>query len=378
MIFTGGQVDLDQLGNVRHPEDLRIQCIESMKYMDAILRDLDADFGDLVRLVVYFTGDLKDEAELLELLADILDGQSKPAVNMICMPELCYPKMRVEIEGVAMRCEDGARMDRNELHSPALPFLPQAFSHVVRCGDLVVTSDMSALSPAGDVNFQNDLPAQTDLMMKQLGSALETVDCNFCDVVKLNLFYCGDGTAGNWAEPAKIRAGYFPNPGPAATGMPLSKFANPDVLTKISVTAIKTDETAADDRKFSWPEGHWNWTEPMPYKHGNRVGNIIHVGGQVSLNAKGQVIDSDDMVTQCKTAMENLSIVLAELGATLDDVVKVTTFYQGSASADALHENLLIRSGSYREPGPATTGIPMPNLVYEGMVIEIEAIAITQ
>ena len=74
--------------------------------------------------------------------------------------------------------------------------------------------------------------------------------------------------------------------------------------------------------------------------------------------------------------MANVEKVLSELGAGLDDVVKVTTFYQGSASAEALHENLLIRSNSYTAPGPATTGIPMPALVYEDMVIEIEVTAI--
>lgn len=81
------------------------------------------------------------------------------------------------------------------------------------------------------------------------------------------------------------------------------------------------------------------------------------------------------MVAQTKRAMANVKGVLAEFGATLDDVVKVTTFYQGEASAEALHENLLIRSKSYTVPGPATTGIPMPALVYEQMVIEIEVIA---
>jgi enamine deaminase RidA (YjgF/YER057c/UK114 family) len=76
--------------------------------------------------------------------------------------------------------------------------------------------------------------------------------------------------------------------------------------------------------------------------------------------------------------MDNVARVLAEFGATLDDVVKVTTFYQGNASAEALHENLLIRSGSYTAPGPATTGIPVPALVYEDMVIEIEVIAMLE
>ena len=93
---------------------------------------------------------------------------------------------------------------------------------------------------------------------------------------------------------------------------------------------------------------------------------------------QAKVLEPGDMVAQTRIAMENVARVLDEFGATLDDVVKVTTFYQGSASAEALHENLLIRSNSYIAPGPATTGIPVPNLIYEDMVIEIEVIAMLE
>lgn len=64
------------------------------------------------------------------------------------------------------------------------------------------------------------------------------------------------------------------------------------------------------------------------------------------------VIQQGDMVAQTRVVMGNLKRVLAEFGATPDDVVTVTTFYQGSTSAEALHENLLIRSGSYTAAGP--------------------------
>jgi len=60
----------------------------------------------------------------------------------------------------------------------------------------------------------------------------------------------------------------------------------------------------------------------------------------------------------------------------MDDIVKVTTFYKGSASAYELHKNLMIRSNAFTKPGPATSGIPVPHLVYKHMMIEIEVIAI--
>lgn len=375
MIFTGGQVDLDAQGNVRNIGDLTAQCRNSMAYMANLFSDLGVDFDDLVRVVVYYVGDANDEGHLLELLSQIIGDTARPVISMINMPELCYPDMLTEIEGVAMRRPDGARLPKQCHRLEDMPYLPDGFSHVVRSEDMVFTSEMSALTPHGTVEAPDNIPAQTAKTMERLTRALSAVGSGLQDVVKLNTFYQDDLHGSAWAKAAGLRASNFSEPGPAATGIPVPGFAQEGLTTKIAATAICTSATD-EPKNFAWPDGHWNWTTPLPYKHGNRCGNLIHIGGRVALNHQAQVLQPGDMVAQTKIAMENLSKVLAEFGATLDDVVKVTTFYQGSASAEALHENLLIRSNSYTEPGPATTGIPIPALIYEGMVIEIEAIAI--
>lgn len=378
MIFTGGQVDMDGEGRVRNPGDAERQCEAAMGYLAAVLQDLGADLEDLVKLVVYFVGDAAAEARLLQLIADQLDPDTRPVVNTIPLPELCYPGLAVEIEGVAMRGEDASRLPRRQFHLKDMPTLPQSFSHVIHCGDMIFTGDVSALSPQGEVTNPGDIAAQTRLMMDRLDSLLSVAGANMQDVLKLNVFYVGDGTAEDWAESARIRAGCFQDPGPAATGIPVTRFAQEGLLTKIAATAMRGAGGEALQKSYAWPEGHWDWTTPLPYKHGNRCGRMIHLGGQVSLDSSAAVIDPDDMPAQTRRAMENIAKVLAEFGATLDDVVKVTTFYQGSASAEALHENLLIRSRSFNAPGPATTGIPVPVLVYQQMVIEIEVIAMLE
>lgn len=145
-------------------------------------------------------------------------------------------------------------------------------------------------------------------------------------------------------------------------------------MTKIAVTAgISLNKS--EQTQYAWPENHWNWTMPLPYRHGNRFGKLIHLGGQVALDKNANVLHPDDIVAQTSVALANIETVLAELGASMDDVVKVTTFYQGSASAEGLDKNLEIRSAAFQFPGPATSGIPVPYLVYEHMVIEIEVIA---
>ncbi|MDA7965633.1 RidA family protein [Ruegeria sp.] len=371
LIFTGGQVDLDDQGTVRNIGDLPAQCANAMAYMEALFSDLDVDFDDLVRLVVYYVGDAADETRLLDQLALVIGTKARPVISMINLPELCYPGMLVEIEGVAMRAPDGARIERQSLQLEDMPPLPAAFSHVLRAGDMVFTSDMSA---EGSAEGAAEIALQTSIAMDRLGRALAAVGAEYSDVVKINVFYCDDLNGSNWEEPARIRAGYFPDPGPAPTGISLPAFAQPGLATRISVTAIC--DSGSEPKQFSWPDGHWNWTTPLPYKHGNLSHGVIHIGGQVALDSGANVLHPGDMVAQTRIAMDNLSKVLAEFGATLDNVVKVTTFYQGSASAETLHENLLIRSGSYAAPGPATTGIPVPALVYKDMVIEIEAIAV--
>lgn len=378
-IYTGGQADLDAHGKVVNPDDLCKQTINVLRHAEAILVDLDASLNDLVKLVIYFTGDASDEARILDLISNCLSKQTRPVVSTICLPALCYPGMRIELEAVVI---DPARRTANNPEFKTgdnLPSLHPQYSHAVRCNDLIFTSDMSAIGADGHVQSKDDVIEQTRIMMDKLGQALALFDVDADNVLKLNVFYLGDGTAENWTEPAAIRAAYFNDPGPAATGIAVSSFAQSGLMTKISVTAASTlnsPSVGSEPIRYSWPEGHWNWTSTLPYKHGNRFGQVIHLGGQVALDSQAKVLHPNDMVKQTRIALKNIETVLADLGAKMDDVVKVTTFYQGSASADALHENLLVRSAAFNKPGPATSGIPVPHLVYERMVIEVEVIAI--
>ncbi|MDA9008886.1 Rid family hydrolase [Alphaproteobacteria bacterium] len=375
MIYTGGQVDLDPQGNVLNPDVLEPQVRSSMNYLRIVLEDLNASLQDLVKIVVFYTGDTNDEWHIQEMIAEIIGKDVKPVLNLVPKPELCYPHMRCEIEGVAMANEDGSSVPRHCHYLAEMPKLHQAFSHVIQSGEMIFTSDMSTMRPDGTIEEPGALTAQTQLMMERLNECLSAVgaDCN--DVCQLDLFYVDSAAAEDWEAPALIRAGFFAEPGPAATGVPVESFAHDGLCTKIFVTAMRGSNGEKLEKTYAWPERHWDWTVHLPYKHGNKCGRMIHMGGQVSLDQNANVIDPDDMVAQTKTAMNYIRDVLAEFGATLDDVIKVRTFYQGTASAEALHENLLIRSKSYTEPGPATTGVPVPCLVYPSMVIEIEIIA---
>ncbi len=377
LIYTGGQADLDKSGNVVNPENLSAQTKNVVQFVEDILKDFDASLKDVLKFVIYFTGDADDEAELLDIIASRLPANVLPAVSTICLPALCYPGMRIELEAIAVDIHSEQSTRPDYLRSDELAYLHPHYSHVVCCNQLLWTSDLSSIDNKGNVLAPNDVISQTRLMMEQLEKALMLGGVSADNVLKVNVFYEGDGTAKNWEEPAKIRADFFREPGPAATGIAVTSFADPTVKTKIAVTA-HLSTNSSPKVTYAWPENHWDWTTHLPYKHGNRFGNVIHLGGQVALDSKANVLEPGDIVEQTKIAMKNIQTVLAEYGASLDDIVKVTTFYQGGSSSDELHKNLMIRSNAYNPPGPATSGIPVPHLVYKDMMIEIEVIAIAR
>ena len=354
LCFVGGQVDLDPDGNVLHAGDVAAQMPVVIAALGRVLDDLGSGLSDLVKIVVYHVDDGSlDEGTFLANLAAALPDQ-KPAFCTVPVPYLAYPVMLIEIEGVA------AIGEKTRVGSGAFP-------DGIRCGDLVWTSAVSG-------GTKGDIVMQSEEVMERLGGILESLDADFGDVVKFNIFYVGSGTADDWEVAARVRARYFEEPGPAATGIPLPRLQDPESLIKMDVWAMRAADGARIERTYSWPEGHWDWPIHLPYKHGNLGGGMFFIGGQVSLTPTGQPIDFDDLQAQTRTAMDNIAKVLEGLGASMDDVVKVTTFYEGDGGGSDLHANLSIRSSYFSDPGPATTGISLPCLAYDGMVIEIEVI----
>ena len=53
---------------------------------------------------------------------------------------------------------------------------------------------------------------------------------------------------------------------------------------------------------------------------------LIFVSGNVSVDAGGQLVGKGDVGAQTRQIFRNIEAVLAEAGATLRDVVKITTF----------------------------------------------------
>ena len=111
-----------------------------------------------------------------------------------------------------------------------------------------------------------------------------------------------------------------------------------------------------------------------------RAGNLVFVGGQMSLDEQGRV-KGTDITTQAKNAFEALKNVLAEAGASMSDVVKHNVYLccpdiNDAAAVKAFMDDLnSVRKQYFTSPGPTTTET-FVGLELEGALILVDAWAV--
>ncbi len=114
------------------------------------------------------------------------------------------------------------------------------------------------------------------------------------------------------------------------------------------------------------------------YTHAVEVsgGKTIFISGQVPLDEKGELVGRGDLREQTRKVFENLKRSLAAAGARFEDVVK-TTYYVVGYRPQHLAAIREVRS-EYLSPAhpPASTLVGVEALFLEGVLIEVEAIAV--
>lgn len=354
--------------------DLAAQMAEAVASLIKSLRGLGADISDVVKIIAFYTSSAGAEADVLAALANAVGTGSVMAVSAVPVPYQPYPGRLIELQAVAIRGagQPGAKQTAtiNAGRERTAPFVDG-----VRCEEMIFVSMQTAAERDGSVIAPGDILRQSDVCLERLGAVLAELGADYDDAVKFNIYYRGAGLASDWEPAARVRAGYFNEPGPATTGIPVPGFDTPDHAIMMEIWAMRGHDGSRLPRRHSWPEGHWDWPIHLPYKHGLECQGLIFVGGQVSIDEHGITIDPGDLEKQTVRSMRNIERVLQELGADLDDVLNVNAYCSGRAPGEDEYRALVIRSEQFSGPGPTSTETLLPALAYEGMRTEIEVIA---
>jgi enamine deaminase RidA (YjgF/YER057c/UK114 family) len=120
------------------------------------------------------------------------------------------------------------------------------------------------------------------------------------------------------------------------------------------------------------------WPRPRGYTNGvsTRGGRMVFVAGQIGWDERGRLA-GQDLVSQARQALRNITTILAEDGARPEHVVRLTWFVvdrgEYLASAAALGEAYRAVMGSNY---PAMSVVEVSGLMEPGAVVEIEATAV--
>jgi enamine deaminase RidA (YjgF/YER057c/UK114 family) len=384
MAFVGGQVDKSSAGDPLHAYDLASQTAVVVRHIDTVLREFGSGLRDVVKLVAFYATDGRvDEAAFLadigrHVLANggVPDGAG-PAITLVPLPCLALPGMMVEIEAIAMLGMHGERSARTTANPPELPPLPAPFSHGVRCRDHVWTSAQKSQSPDGSMQYPHDLAAQTAVAMEHLRRVLAACGAELDDTVALHTWYGGDGTRATWEPAARKRAEYFSAPGPTMSTLPTPCLPHGE-LTRVDAWAMRGADGRRPARTYAKMHDAWQWPEALPRVAGLQCGELVFVGQQVALDPTGRPAAPGNLMAQTRQVMEATRAVLACFGLGLDDMVKQNSFYQGRADPETIVSNQRYRSSFYSEPAGASTGVPLPFLPLEGLLVAVETVAMTR
>ena len=117
--------------------------------------------------------------------------------------------------------------------------------------------------------------------------------------------------------------------------------------------------------------------DPRPrYTHGWRVGNTVYVAGQLALDQDGKLVGPNDIGAQTRRVLENMRRILEAGGASLADVVKITTFVVGYKPEDRATIAAVRSKYLPTDNPPASTLVGVSALAAPEWLIEIEAIAV--
>lgn len=123
-------------------------------------------------------------------------------------------------------------------------------------------------------------------------------------------------------------------------------------------------------RRSVVPDGMQGFYDQFHFSPAVRVGKTVHCSGQIGAGPEGKL--DPDPAAQIAQAFENLRSVLEEAGASLGDVVEMTSFHVGLREHIGIF--MQVRDGYLEEPFPAWTAIGVAELAF-GALVEIKATA---
>jgi len=107
------------------------------------------------------------------------------------------------------------------------------------------------------------------------------------------------------------------------------------------------------------------------YSQATTDGSLLFTAGQIPMTPDGELLDDEPVEVQTRQALENVTAILEEEGATMQDALKMTVFLD---DIDDFEEMNAAYAEYFVDNPPARSAVEVGSLP-KGVDVEIEAIA---
>jgi enamine deaminase RidA (YjgF/YER057c/UK114 family) len=222
---------------------------------------------------------------------------------------------------------------------------------------------------------QEDAAAQAERALSNLALLLQEAGSGMDDVCKITV-YISDRAYRPAVYP--VIGKHFRGIHPVSTGIIMPAFARPEILFEIDAQVVPKRSGVPHTRVRPYHSNVARYgTEQQPldcdFCMAVRAGRHVVLRGQTGVDLDEVLRGRGDAVAQAGQAMDNVAVLLAEAGARLSDVVKVSVFVTDRAFLTGVSELVLRRLAGV---APAFTVMIVKGLASPELLMEVDVTAI--
>jgi len=257
------------------------------------------------------------------------------------------------------------------------PLSSSQHRRAVRFGDIVFVGGQMSVDEHGQI-VGTDVKTQTRTALEGLQRELATVGATLADIVKHTVYFVCDGDnqaiAKFMEDLDSVRFEYFQAPGPTTTEV-RAGLDREGALLMIDAWVV-----VGAQKELLSPPDHWNWKRQGPFVQGWKVGDMVFVGGQRSLDQAGNVLGLGDIEIQTEEAFRNLDTMLIAAGGDRHTLMRQNTYFrfqgQGRQVTEYWEKMTAVRRRYMSSPSAAGAGLRITGFPHAEELIQVEGIGV--
>ena len=379
-IFLRGQTGFDLDQRMVAPEDAAAQAEQAMQNAKTLLEEAGSGLEHVCKVTTYIT-DRAWRVPVYNVVGRHLKGIPTVATGLI-VKGLALPEMKVELDIDAVIPETGGHR-KFRVFNTGNWFGQSQISRdscmAIDTGDEIYLRGQTGCELDGSRMYGEgrrieDAALQADHALANARTLLEEAGASMDEVCKLRV-YLHDP---RYREAVyQVMGRHLGDVHPCSTGLIMRGFARPEILFEIDMAVARAKGTPHTRlRRFH---------TDVQYKDGQqlgskfcmavRAGDRVYLRGQTGTTFDGGFTGYGDPAAQAGQAMRNITQLLGEAGATLDDICKVTTYISDRAYREPVYK---VIGEHLRGVHPVGTGLVVDGFASTRLLVEIDVEAVIQ